>query len=124
MGFFSWLTADTRESVMNCHTNECRTVYMLQPNGEPPIEEKSYDGYGVFGGVDAYDWLVYRNGIPERLRTEGREKRNIGISMACGDYDLRYPLKFSFDKDAVYEALPKSGDCPRQGFFGPTRRWE
>jgi len=30
---------------------------------------------------------------------------------------LTFPLKFSFDKEAVYEALPESADYPTQGYF-------
>jgi len=61
MGFFSWQTSDTKESIGNTHTSHCKTVYLLQPNGEPPIKETQYNGYGVFGGVDAYDWLAEHN---------------------------------------------------------------
>jgi hypothetical protein len=30
---------------------------------------------------------------------------------------LTYPLKFSFNPDAVYEDLPASESCPFQGYF-------
>lgn len=29
--------------------------------------------------------------------------------------DIKYPLKFSYNKDAIYEDLPASEDCPAQG---------
>lgn len=66
MGFFSWKTCDTKESIPNRHSNqECRTVYLLQPNGEPPIRELAYDGYGMFGSprINVYDWLAAHNGL-------------------------------------------------------------
>ena len=31
--------------------------------------------------------------------------------------ELKFPLKFSFDPDAVYENLPASDRCPYQGYF-------
>lgn len=61
MGFFSWKTCDTNESVMNVHTPNCRTVYFLQPDGKPSIMEDSYDGSGVFGDTSAYEWLLEEN---------------------------------------------------------------
>lgn len=54
MGFFSWQTADTKESIMNHYSGQCKTVYLLQPGGAEPIEETAYDGYGVFGGWRRY----------------------------------------------------------------------
>ncbi len=51
MGFFSFQTSDTKESIINVFAGSgCKTVYMLQPNNKPPIVESQYLGYGVFGG--------------------------------------------------------------------------
>ena len=58
MGFFSWNTADTNESIANReapHPNAGRTSYLLQPNGAPPIQEDDYVGYGVENDEDNYD---------------------------------------------------------------------
>jgi len=65
MGFFSWKTTDTKESIgnassVNDHSKKHGNVYLLQPNASA-ICEVSYDGYGVFGGVDAYLWLASKN---------------------------------------------------------------
>lgn len=76
MGFFSWKTADTNESIMNNNTSECRDVYMLQPDGKPPIHEPSYDGFGDFGGIDAYEWISEMN--------LGIKDRDLGISIIYG----------------------------------------
>lgn len=70
MGFFSFNTCDDDESIPSefvQHKNSGKPVYLLQPNGVAPIKEASYEGYGVFGGVDAYEWLARQNisGIPE-----------------------------------------------------------
>jgi len=117
MGFFSWTTADTNESIMNSYTDECRTVYLLQP-GRRPIKEEEYEGYGVFGGVDAYEWLALEN-APERcIPGDTRNNRSVGIDLAFNDKNkIKVPLKFSFNPDAKYEKLGESDRCPRQGYF-------
>lgn len=151
-------------------------MYLLQPNGEAPIEETDYLGYGEFGGFDAFIWLADMNLTPGLL--EGKsddDKRLLGIGIDCGTYyediesgskwlvfhdyqdlvpdanyfpgsysapipelggksanelidsgvfverdissQVRFPLKFSFNKGAVYEELPASGMCHKQGYF-------
>ncbi len=77
MGTFSWLTADTNESIpATCSSRGARDVYLLQPGDEPPIKEDDYEGYGVFGGVKAYEWLAKRN------LTEGQQQAAIEV---CGN---------------------------------------
>lgn len=179
MGFFSWKTADTKQSIPNIYANRPPvTVYMLQPNGQQPIAEPSYEGHGKFGGVDAYQWLLEQNAEYLGLNLcelTHEERAMLGISLECGSvcrdtetgeiwhifFDARklvpgkyagirfdqevpgygasanellrngrfesvdisdilkfpYPLKFSFEPDAVYEDLPESEICPEQGFF-------
>lgn len=127
MGFFSWKTADSKESIANMHAvhpNSARTVYMLQPNGKEPIIERFYEGYGVFGGVDAYAWLARMNiDTPEVQqlfqRGDVEKLRLIGIEFAFSEEGRKcqYPLKFSFDFNAYYECLPASEMCDNQGFF-------
>lgn len=124
MGFFSWLTADTNESIANKHqpVKPVKKVYLLQPNGQPAIEESAYDGYGVFGGVDAYAWLAKANAKAMNLdlsqASTNDQLRGIGISIQFKrKSEIVYPLKFSFDPNAVYESLPESEGCPEQGFF-------
>ena len=48
-----------------------------------------------------------------------REKRSFGITLACYDKDnarLRYPIKITHDKNAVYEWCPPSKSDPNQGW--------
>lgn len=174
MGFFSWLTADDNQSIANVHSNKAvRTVYLLQPeiNGkrEPAIVETRYEGFGVFGGVNAYAWLAARNfgdaslintaifaecgeyhthgdsificsmhmreaEFRKIIATDRRvvEFQNFEQVLPCGNtpnqliargvwfankIELQYPLKFSFNPNAVYENLPPSENCPDQGYF-------
>jgi hypothetical protein len=180
MGFFSWKTADTKESIANDksgHPNGRRPVYLLRPDGKGSVGGKPYGGYGFFDRVNAYKWLARNN---TRFNSE-----HVGILLDCGDVakghdgkyymfghdaeelallkdhigedaevvhyssgldaitvngetktyndwlaggeftriyyselvNIRYPLKFSYDPNAVYEDHPASENCPAQGFF-------
>lgn len=179
MGFFSWKTADTQEAIKNIYTGKNKTVYLLQPN-KKPVKESFYDGYGNFGGIDAYDWLAENNiekSILKKAEVLGIEKRMLGIYLEyeyytdsrtekkysyvlselfedlnafpsqtkglAGNYGslcegevindlidqgiwvkksfedyfgkVKYPLKFSFNKDADYNKLPASSNDENQG---------
>ena len=169
MGYFSWMSADTNEQIKLGDR-----IFLLQPNGEKPIEEDWYDGYGRFGGIDCYEWLVDMNvgkGTIQKAKLSGIDKRDIGLSIMLSSYyidtrdgkkysydmselfddlnpfpinykskvsgveindlikekvfekrsfedyfgKINYPLKFSFNENAVYEDLPGSEDDPNQG---------
>lgn len=89
MGFFSWKSADDKVSIMNCHTPDCRTVYFLLPNGQPPIQEDSYDGYGVFGDTNAYEWLLEENAEHLGLNLDGLDSEQAymaGVHLAVGSF--------------------------------------
>lgn len=178
MGFFSWETCDSKESIPAAASGrEMKPVYLLQPNGEPPIKEPCYEGSGWFGEVNAYAWLADMNVGPLGLdipETDG-DFLSLGISLGVGvvlrdtvtgEYwrifhtgprvikcwtfagtyadiipefgktandlveegrmemvpiadavGLPFPLKFSFDPNAVYEDFPESARCPHQGYF-------
>ncbi len=108
MGFFSWDTADTKESILNIHTGEHETVYLLQPNGEN-IEETDYEGYGEFGGVDAYSWLAEHNidkAIIDRANALKIETRDLGIYMDYKYYiDTRNGKKYSYVFAKLFDDL-------------------
>jgi len=69
MGFFSWRTQDTDESIPNHYSGqEVFTVYMHDHLGNV-WKEVNYDGYGEFGGKDFYELLAEMNGL--KTRDEG-----------------------------------------------------
>lgn len=125
MGFFSWKTADSKESVLNvhsCHANAGKTVYLLQPNGQEPIAESAYNGYGMFGGLDAYAWLAKQNIDTDEVKAldlyeDSEQLRMMGIALASSEENIPYPIKLSFNKNAQYEQLAPSEDCEFQGFL-------
>lgn len=100
MGFASWLTADTRESIYNRYTDKCRTVYLLQPDGEAPIQDDAYDGYCNINGESAYIWVALHN-LPKSWTDtmDCEELRIIGtrISRPLYSFELegtKYSFKF------------------------------
>lgn len=123
MGFFSWKTCDTKESIPNIYS-ERKTfpVYVLIPKefGGGYIEERQYEGYGVFGGKDIYA-LVANWNYPEKCKGIEESDRQVGIVMTCLSVDpneLKYPIKIA-SKPMAYEDAEPSEDDPLQGYFYP-----
>jgi hypothetical protein len=80
MGFYSFNTADTQESIPNTFSGkDVKPVFLLQPNGAEPIREDAYEGYGEFGGVACYNWLAKQNFNDET-------KVGLAINADCGHY--------------------------------------
>ena len=117
MGFFSWKTSDTHESISNTYSKKGTfKVYMLTPKRR--YVEDSYEGYGVFGGKDYYE-LVYELNKDIYLGDDNCESRIKGIMMAH-DKALGGKLvlpRFAESADSKYEDLADSDSCPDQGFF-------
>jgi len=114
MGFFSWDCADTKDSIMNIHSGaENEVVYLLQPNGEN-IEETEYEGYGEFGGVDAFTWIAEQNislAILERAKELKIETRLLGIYLDYKYYiDTRTNKKYSYVFSNLFDDLNDFGN--------------
>lgn len=121
MGQFSWLMSDSGEPVY-CQSPKY-PAYLLVP--EPfqeeygsYLEERDYEGYGEFGGRDAYA-LVAQWNKPELCKNpDGTWKsdddcRNIGIDIACYDYQnksLKYPIKITSQPMRYSSAEPSLSD--------------
>ncbi|MCO4319975.1 hypothetical protein [Aliidiomarina quisquiliarum] len=87
MGFFSKLTADTNESIPSSAVAQHKPVYLIQPNGKPPVREDSYEGFGVIGGVNWFVWLAKENAEKLNLDLDALSDDDlfhIGIGIDCG----------------------------------------
>jgi len=100
MGFFSWRTSDTNQVIYNVHSGKHRPVYFLMP-GNNHILEKEYDGYGVFGGADAYIWLASVNLDIKKMGLKKEQIRFAGIALDVGFYyiDKDTGKKYAYDLD-------------------------
>jgi hypothetical protein len=120
MGFFSWKTSNTNKSISNAYSNRgALEVYLITPKNEA-ILETNYEGYGVFGGHDAYALLARWN-RPELCNGNDDHDRRFGIELAFSGQEINYPLKFveklNNSQSLDYMAYEASEDCPHQGFF-------
>ena len=108
MGFFSWITQDTNESIANSSSYRSTfTVYMTDDKGNK-WKEDNYEGYGVFGGKDYYELLAEMN---------GETTRNYEINLEYGkDHkEVKFP-NLSQNKNWKW-INEKPKNCPDQGYF-------
>ena len=116
MGFFSWLTCDTNESISNRYSvRGPLTAYVLIPKefGGGCIKETNYEGYGVFGGRDIFALIANWN-KPESCSGNDEEDRDIGIDLY---YDRNNPIKYGIkisSEPMTYEDAELSEDCPKK----------
>ena len=126
MGFFSWKTSDTKKSISN-RFSDCGAlpVYLITPDNQK-IYEPNYEGYGIFGGFDAYALLARWN-YPELCNGDDDHDRDIGVRRSDSDDPwnepykqskrLKYPLKFAENSELNYEELEPAEVCPNQGLI-------
>lgn len=119
MGFFSWETCDTNESIANQHSiRPTFPVHMITPDGRV-FTEKYYDGYGEFGGKDFYELLAELNGLPPD-RSAGIDlsfKENPNGDNTPGVIYPKFVMDLKDDVKAQYVSLPNPVSCRDQGFF-------
>jgi hypothetical protein len=111
MGFFSFKTADTNESIPNAYSiRDPFPVYMFA-NTHRVYEEHNYQGMGIFGGYDFFVLLAEMNGYPSDRRK--------GIDLYYSDRDdIMYPQLLKnkeYPTHAEYFRKPEL--CEIQGFF-------
>jgi len=106
MGFFSWMTQDTNQSIPSSYSSRNTfPVMMTDDKGNKWIED-DYKGYGEFGGKDYYELLAEMN---------GKKTREQGIDIAFSGLPHKSPnLTESMSWEWQNEA-PES--CPDQGYF-------
>lgn len=67
------------------------------------------------------DFCNHKYNDIEMIQMYGKDyKRLIGINIACYDEDnamLKYPIKITYDKDAIYEDCNMSNRDPNQGWL-------
>jgi len=108
MGFFSWETQDTNESIPNHYSDRSVfTVYMHDHLGNVWKEDK-YEGYGVFGDKDYYDLLAEMNGL------EGRDE-GIELAFANPPRPCLFP-NLTRRNDWKYKNQQPE-NCEGQGYF-------
>ena len=108
MGMFSWVTSDTKESISNVYSEKGALEVKLLDNVGNEYLEDSYEGYGIFGGVDYYELVASMNGL--KLREDG-------FTLALHGTDVKLPKLVSADCTLSYDELPDSESCSAQGFF-------
>jgi hypothetical protein len=119
MGFFSWNTCDTGESIANKYsTRPTFEVHMIAPDGRV-FTEPDYEGYGEFGGKDFHELLAELNGLAS--------DRSLGIDLTFKDNPngdntpgVIYPKFVEILEDDVvaqYADLPNPESCEAQGYF-------
>ena len=106
MGFFSWITQDTKISIPNVHSSQQTFPVTMTDNKGNKWTERGYAGYGEFGGKDFYELLAEMN---------GKTTREEGIDLAFGQKPFISP-NLTESKDWIWvNATPKV--CMYQGFF-------
>jgi hypothetical protein len=105
MGFFSWKCCVSGKSLMNIYAGQGDwAAYLVTP--DRTYYESAYDGYGDFDGVDVYELI-------------GDGDRDKGIQdyyNGTPKFDIKVVLR-RYYTGQTYDQLPKSEDCPRQGYF-------
>jgi hypothetical protein len=81
MGFFSWKTNNTGESIPNMYSGLNPFPVVMQDDKGNFWSEDCYEGYGVFGGKDYYELLAEMNGFVE-CEDSPKDLRSIGIDLA------------------------------------------
>jgi len=125
MGFFSWQTCDTGESLQNVYAAAQKPFYILLPDNTT-MRFVSYDGYGRFVDAqgeltDAFELLAELNGwVRHEWEDNSEQLREMGLSLMWHPelFGTQVFLKISFDPNAKYSENPPSRECPNQGYFG------
>jgi len=125
MGFFSWKTMDTDNSIANEHSNRKTFSVQMMDNKGNVWTEDNYDGYGRFGGKDFYELLAEMNGFTSDKTGDAYtdEARGFGINVAFKDNGSGIATKGVLYPNLIEQAdgwfYNESGpdNCEYQGYF-------
>ena len=112
MGFFSWITQDTKRSISNRYSSRPPFPVTMTDNRGNRWHETGYDGYGVFGGKPYYELLAEMNGLPPDFDT--------GVDLAYSTQPHITPNLTEDPEWAWRDEAPES--CPGQGVFYDVER--
>ena len=115
MGFFSWMTDDTHDSIANIHQEVVKPFTVYMKNYSTVWKEPAYDGYGKFGGKDIYLLLgemnnldLSRDGVIELCSsgffTQSKRKRG----------EIVFPMLHRYENST---AVGQFINCFEQGYF-------
>ena len=136
MGFFSWKTSNTRQSISNTYSvKKSFPVKMIDDKGNE-YTEYFYEGYGVFGGMDYYVLTALMNGAKYNKAPKScvevfegyhlnvmddkqiEKLREEGIRMAfCKEMKYKLPKLVTLQCKKSWHDLPDSQICKYQGYF-------
>lgn len=123
MGCFSWFTQDNSHKRIVIGEVK-KPIYMIgEINGTlvTYIENAHYDGYGVFGGKDYYEFMAQMNGKTLADFGGDRDKlRKVGIDMAFDGDSHGMSTKWKHPTLTLVEGNYHNGEAPEsdpdQGF--------
>lgn len=114
MGQFSWITSNTKQRII---IDGGMPVALIDKNNTL-YKEDNYQGYGRFGGKDAYALLAEMN-KPEMCSGDERLDRLVGIALQFSHEPIEYPIKIvELIPEQVYDynSLDPAEDDPFQGW--------
>ena len=125
MGFFSWKTQDTNETIWNIYSGHIPPTVVMTDDKNNNWIEKWYEGYGVFGGKDFFVLMAEMNGLTEEvfkdIRSEAidlmhspRSAWSEELQEHMKNRDILYPNLTEYSQN--WENKPPE-DCPTQGYF-------
>ena len=126
MGFFSWITQDTKKSISNLFSERGALPVTMTDDKGNKYTENTYHGYGKFGRKDFYELISEMNptlflevaNIKSHSDTSTGQLREVGIYLYC-TYPFKHKVKYpnlteSADWDWINE---RPAVCEYQGFF-------
>lgn len=127
MGQFSWIKSDDNQPIYETEGHQS-TVYMLSPDGNH-LREDAYEGYGVFGGKDAFVFWMEQN-LPELCEGKTQDEiRDLFFNHEDNLFDItsaqelgatfeKYPFALKFTSEPMdYSLAENSKSDPDQGWF-------